>query len=180
MKKLLNTLTICFAFLMITQTISFAQTDKIKFDKETYNLHNYTEKPPEYDYFIKGETPDNWHSKISLSNHTELTNPTEAAADLAHKIQEQTSGASVLVYPDVAMVEYITFPTDRKFYEYNALIYQPSSNKGLDMFRFAKRFYSDELKGTEEARKAAINFAQENSVKCMQMVNKLSEKYKVD
>lgn len=179
MKKFLHLITLICTALVFAQTTVLAQTDKIKFDKDTYNIYNYTEKPPEYDYFIKGETPDSWHSKITLSNHNNLTNATEAAADYAHKIQEQTSGASVLVYPDVAMVEYITFPNDRKYYEYNALIYRPAA-KGLDMFRFAKRFYSCELNGTEGARKAAITFAQENSVKYMQLVNKVSEKYKVD
>ena len=179
MRKLTAIFSILLTFLIAGQSIVLAQEEKIKFNKETYNLHNYTEKPPEYEYFLKGENPDKWHSKITLSNFPELTNSTEAAADYAHKIQEQTPGASVLVYPDVAMVEYITFPTSRDYYEYNALMYMPAS-KGLDMFRFAKRFYASENNGTEGARKSAITFAQENSTKYMEMLNKTAPKYKVD
>ena len=109
-----------------------------------------------------------------------MTNETEAAAEYAHKIQEQTPGASVLVLPDVAMAEYITFPTTRDYYEYNALIFKPSKTKGLDMFKFSKRFYAAELNSTEEARKKAINFAQENSAKHMEILDKTAHKYSID
>lgn len=180
MKKALTYLSILLSVICFTNSFALAQEEKIKFNKDTYNISKYTERPPEYDYYLKGENADNWHSKITLSNHPELTSPTEASADYAHKIQEQTPGASVLVYPDIAMVEYITFPDDRNYYEYNALIYQPAATKGLDMFKFTKRFYANELEGTEGARKAAINFAQENSTKYMQMVNNTASKYKVD
>lgn len=179
MKKILTYLSILLSVFCFTNSFVMAQEDKIKFNKDTYNLSKYTEKPPEYDYYLKGENAEKWSSKISLSNHPELTNPTEASADYAHKIQEKTPGASVLVYPDISMVEYITFPGDRNYYEYNSLIYSPAP-KGLDMFRFTKRFYADELNGTEGARKAAISFAQENSVKYMQMVNNTAPKYKVN
>lgn len=164
--------------MLISMNPVLAQVEKIKFDKDVYKLNSSTQNP--YEYFLKDETPENWHSKITLSNHPELTNETEAAAEYAHKIQQQTPGASVLVLPDVAMVEYITFPTTRDYYEYNALIYKPAATKGLDMFKFAKRFYANEHEGTEGARKAAIKFAQDNSKKYMEMLDKTAHQYKVD
>ncbi len=167
-------------YLSVSVSEAFAVESKIKFNKETYNLIQNQNGGNEYNYYIKEENDDNWHTRINLLKDETLTNPTEAAADYAHKIQEKTPGASVLVYPDVAMVEYINFPEDRKFYEYNAMIFQPSKTKGLELFRFSKRFYSNEFDDTKAARKAAIDFAQQNSVKYMQMVNSTAPKYKID
>ena len=180
MKNLKNILGLILTIITLASTTAYALEQKIKFNKDTYTLKDYTERPNEYEYFTNGETPENWHSKITLSNHPNLTNETEAAAEYAHKIQEQTPGASVLVLPDVAMAEYITFPTTRDYYEYNALIFKPSKTKGLDMFKFSKRFYAAELNGTEEARKKAIDFAQENSAKHMEILDKTAHKYSID
>ena len=180
MKNLKNILGLILAIITLASTTAYAQEQKIKFNKDTYTLKDYTEKPNEYEYFTNGETPENWHSKITLSNHPNLTNETEAAAEYAHKIQEQTPGASVLVLPDVAMAEYITFPTTRDYYEYNALIFKPSKTKGLDMFKFSKRFYAAELNSTEKKKKKAINFAQENSAKHMEILDKTAHKYSID
>ncbi len=177
MKKLLLLALTTMAF---TQSSSMAVENKIKFNEKTYNLHEYTEKPMEYEYFTANDTPEKWQTRISLSNLKSMSNTTEACADLAHQIQEQTPGASVLVYPDISMVEYINFPEDRKFYEYSAIIFQPPAEKGVDMFKFSKRFYSDDLESAELARDAAVAFATENSTKYMQMVNTTAPKYKFD
>lgn len=87
-------------FLMLLTTLSGeAMENKVKLDKQTYNLEAGETKNNEYNFYLKGENADNWHSKITINNLPNLTNPTEAAAELAHKIQEENPGASVLVYP---------------------------------------------------------------------------------
>ncbi|CCY61997.1 MAG: hypothetical protein ACLSA2_02835 [Candidatus Gastranaerophilaceae bacterium] len=168
-------------FLMLLTSLSGeAMENKIKFDKQTYNLESSEKNNNEYNYYLKDETPDNWHSRITVANFPDLTNSTEAAAELAHKIQEENHGASVLVYPDAAMIGLITFPASKDFYEYNTIIFQPAKTKGLDKFKYAKRFYASENNGQEGARKAAIEFAEKYNTKYMEMVNKEAPKYKVD
>ncbi|MFI3300026.1 MAG: hypothetical protein R3Y28_01255 [Candidatus Gastranaerophilales bacterium] len=158
----------------------FAIDNKVDFNNKSYNLFDYTEKPIEYEYYLPSESQDKWSSRITLSNISNMSNTTEACADLAHSIQQTTPGASVLVYPDISMLEYINFPENREYYEYSAIIFQPPKKDGVDVFKFSKRFYSDDLDGKELARDAAIEFAQKNSTKYMQMVNKVASSYKVD
>ena len=180
MKNLLKKILILVNILTLCQCATFAQIDKIKFDKQTYNLSNPDSETKNYDYLLKDENIGNWHSKLQLSNFPNLTNPTDAAAQYADEIQEKTKGASVLVYPDASIVGYLTFPENKEYYEYNTAVYQPSKVKGLDRFSYAKRFYSSELGGQEEARKKAIDFAEKNNKKYMELVTKEAPKYKVD
>ena len=139
-----------------------------------YSLSNPETKTNKYIYLLKDENIGNWHSKVSLEK-VEGTNPTEAAADFAYKIQSENQGASVLVYPEAATLGYLTFPSDKQFYEYNTVVFRKSAD-GLEKLRFAKRFYSAENGGADGARIAAINFAEKNNKKCMEMINKLKIK----
>ena len=180
MKNIFTKTLILLNILAFCQTTVFAQIDKIKFDKQTYLLSNPESKTKNYDYLLKDENAGSWHTKIQLSNFPELTNPTDASAQYAHEIQEKTKGASVLLYPDAAIVGFLTYPENKEYYEYNTAIYQPAKTKGLDRFSYAKRFYASELGGAEEARKNAIEFAEKNNKKYMEMVSKEAPKYKVD
>lgn len=180
MKIFFKLLAILLNLLVFTQTMGNAMENKIKFDKQTFNLSNPDSKTKNYDYLLKDENIGNWHTKIQITNFPDLTNPTNAAAQYAHEIQENTKGASVLVYPDAAIVGYLTFPENKEYYEYNTAIYQPAKTKGLDRFLYSKRFYATELGGVENARNTAIEFAEKNNKKYMEMVNKEAPKYKVD
>lgn len=180
MKNLFKKILILANILTLCQCAALAQIDKIKFDKQTYNLSNPDSETKNYDYLLKDENIGNWHTKLQLSNFPNLTNPTDASAQYAHEIQEKTKGASVLLYPDAAIVGFLTFPENKEYYEYNTAIYKPAKTKGLDRFSYAKRFYSSELGGQEEARKKAIEFAEKNNKKYMELVTKEAPKYKVD
>ena len=180
MKNIFTKAIVLLNLLALSQCIALAQIDKIKFDKQTYNLSNPDSKTKSYDYLLKDENAGNWHTKITLTNFPDLTNPTDASAQYAHEIQEKTKGASVLLYPDAAIVGFLTYPENKEYYEYNTAIYQPAKTKGLDRFSYAKRFYASELGGTDAARKKAIDFAEKNNKKYMEMVSKEASKYKVD
>ena len=180
MKNLFKTFLVLLNIVALSQCMAFAQIDKIKFDKQTYLLSNPESKTKSYDYLLKDDNAGSWHTKIQLSNFPDLTNPTDASAQYAHEIQEKTKGASVLLYPDAAIVGFLTYPATKEYYEYNTALYQPAKTKGLDRFSYAKRFYASELGGAEEARKKAIDFAEKNNKKYMEMVSKEASKYKVD
>lgn len=172
MNKYLKSLIMLFSLLFFTQSLGVAMENKIKFDKETYYLSNPDSKNESYVYYPKNENIENWHTKLFVENLPELVNATEAAAQFAHKIQEETKGASVLLYPDAAMTAYINFPSTKKYYEYSTVIFKPAKNKGLIKFGYTKRFLTSELGGQENARKAAIDFAEKNTKKYMEMTDK--------
>ena len=109
MNKILKLGFVLFNLLTFTSCAAFAQIDKIKFDKETYLLSNPESKTKNYNYYLKDENIDNWHTKIQLTNFADLTNPTDASAQYAHEIQEKTKGASVLLYPDAAIVGFLQY-----------------------------------------------------------------------
>ncbi len=180
MNKFIKLLLVLINVVTLSQCMAFAQIDKIKFDKETYLLSNPESKTKNYNYYLKDENIENWHTKLSLTNFPDLSNPTDAAAQYAHEIQEQTKGASVLLYPDAAIVGFLTYPDTKEYYEYNTAVYKPSKTGGLDRFSFARRFYSSELGGQQEARKKAINFAEKNNKKYMEMLNKEASKYTIE
>ena len=180
MKNLFKTFLVLLNIVALSQCMAFAQIDKIKFDKQTYLLSNPDSKTKNYDYLLKDENAGNWHTKIQLTNFPDLTNPTDASAQYAHEIQEKTKGASVLLYPDAAIVGFLTYPATKEYYEYNTALYQKAKTKGLDRFSYAKRFYASELGGADAARKKAIEFAEKNNKKYMEMVNKEAPKYTVD
>ena len=178
MKKSLKNLLVGLSVLIFTQSVGATMENKIKFDKETYYLSNHDSKTQSFAYYPKNENIENWHTKIICEQLPNLTNSTEAAAEFAHKIQEETKGASVLLYPDAAMTSFINFPPDKKYYDYSAVVFVPSQNKGLNKFGFVKRFYATELNGQENARKSAIEFAEKNNKKYMEMVDKSSKQIK--
>ena len=172
MNKRLKSLVIALNLLIFIQSIGVTMENKIKFDKETYYLSNPDSKTQNYAYYTKNENIENWHTKIIIENLPKLSNATEAAAEFAHKIQEETKGASVLLYPDAAMTSFIKFPPDKKYYEYSAITFKSTKTKGLNKYGYVKRFYAEELGGQENARKSAINFAEKNNKKYMEMVDK--------
>lgn len=166
MKKIFTLL-----LLVFTQLTGFAMENKIKFDNETYNLSVNTENG--YNYYPNGENSDNWHSKITLKKLPPNSNPTELSAEFAHQIQSEHPGASVLVYPDAGMVGYLM--PEKNYYEYNTAYFNDDKQ-----FIYSKRFYNTEFGTSDETRKAAIDFADKNNKKYMELVNKETHKYKID
>lgn len=161
-----------FLTLVLIPLICFAAVDsKIKFNNKTYTLSNPDTKTDRHIYLLKDENIGNWNSQIYKEFIKNTSNKTEAAAEFAYQIQKENPKAVVLVYPEAATVGYITFPSTKNFYEYNAVVFK-NSNDGLEKLGFAKRFYADKNGGAEGARTAAILFAEKNNKKFMEMVNK--------
>ncbi|MBO6088409.1 hypothetical protein J6P92_08720 [bacterium] len=169
MNKIFMTL-LCLLF--FTQTTGGAVENKIKFDGETYHLSNPDAKSEKYFYLLKDENMGNWHSKITIEHIIDKANKTEASAEFAHEIQSQTPGASVLVYPDAGTVGYLTYPENKDFYEYNTVVFKNNEGLGLKKIQYSKRFYALENNGAENARLKAIEFAEDNNKKYMEMLNK--------
>jgi TM2 domain-containing membrane protein YozV len=166
MKKIILFLLILFGI-----QIGAAMETTINFDGMVYNLNNPQSENERYVYLLEGEDTLNWTSQLVREHVVESVNPTEAAAELAYKIQAANPGASVLVYPAAATVGYLTFPNDKRYYEYGVFTFKPNGGLGLQKLNFAKRFYSSEFDSIESARQAAIEFAEQYNKKYMEMIN---------
>lgn len=160
--------------LFITQQIGVAMEDIIRFDNNTYHLESPQNSDANYFYYLEGENFSNWHSKMIVEHILDKANPTEASAEFAHQIQSENPGASVLVYPEAATVGILTFPSNKEFYEYNAVVFKNNNGLGLKKITFAKRFYAAENGGTESARLEAISFAENYNKKYMELLNRES------
>lgn len=158
--------------LFLMQQIGVAMENIIRFDNETYNLSHNDIKDENYFYFLDGENMTNWHSRMSVEHIIDKANATEASAEFAHLIQSENPGASVLVYPDAATVGYLTFPSNKEYYEYNACVFKSNNGLGLKKITYSKRFYASENGGTESARLAAISFAEDYNKKYMELLNR--------
>lgn len=169
MNKILLALT---CLLFFTQTTGGAVESKIKFDGDTYHLSNPDSKSEKYFYLLKNENMGNWHSQITIEHIIDKANKVEASAEFAHEIQSKTPGASVLVYPDAGTVGFLTYPESKDFYEYNTVVFKNNDGLGLKKIQYSKRFYSSENNGAEGARQKAIEFAEDNNKKYMEMLNK--------
>ncbi len=174
MKKIL--LILLLNFMVLAQT-GEAMENKIKFDGETYHLSNPDSITKDYDYLLKDENIGNWHTKLNLKEVTDMQSATEAAAEFAHEIQSENPSASVLVYPDAGVVGYLKPAND--YYEYSAIVFKKGKNE-LEKFGFAKRFYVSENATREDTRKNAVEFAEQNNKKYMELVNKEAEKFEIE
>lgn len=170
MKKLLT----IFLIILLAQQIGDAMENIIRFDNNTYNLSHQDIKDENYFYFLDNENMSNWHSRMSVEHLIDKANSTEASAEFAHQIQSENPGAAVLVYPDAATVGYLTFPSDKEYYEYNACVFKSNNGLGLKKITFSKRFYASENGGAESARLSAIAFAENYNKKYMELLNRES------
>mgnify|MGYP007101871465 CR=1 FL=1 len=167
MKKFALCLFILFSFIQI----GAAMETTVNFDNQTYHLNNPQNENERYVYLLEGEDTLNWTSQLVKEHVVESVNPTEAAAELAYKIQAANPAASVLVYPEAATVGYLTFPNDKRYYEYGVFVFKPNGGLGLQKLNYAKRFYTSDYSSIEDARRAAIEFAELNNKKYMEMIN---------
>ena len=167
MRKIIFILFILFSFLQV----GAAMDTTVNFDNQVYNLSNPQSENERYVYLLEGEDTLNWTSQLVREHIVESVNPTEAAAELAYKIQAANPGASVLVYPEAATIGYLTFPNDKRYYEYGVFTFKPNGGLGLQKLNFAKRFYTSEFESVENARQASIEFAELNNKKFMEMIN---------
>ena len=174
MKKFLKNIFTIIFLLIVTNQTGAAMEDIIRFDNNTYHLMTPQNSEATYQYFLEGENIDNWNSKIVVEHILDKANATEASAEFAYQIQAENPSASVLVYPEVATVGILTFPKDKEYYEYNAIVFKANNGLGLKKITYAKRFYANQNGGAESARLAAISFAENYNKKYMELLNRES------
>lgn len=174
MKNLYKKIFAIIAILVITQQTGVSMEDIIRFDNNTYHLALPNGSEAKYFYFLEGENSEKWHSQMIVEHVLDKANSTEASAEFAYQIQSENPAASVLVYPEASTVGYLTFPSNKEFYEYSTSVFKNNNGLGLKKITYSKRFYANENGGAESARLAAISFAENYNKKYMELLNRES------
>jgi hypothetical protein len=119
----------------------------ITFDDVTYTRQFLGDMKPGglAEYVRDGETVDNWTTLVAVRNFPKLDDPGRAAAELVKTLKASNPLArfQLLVKEDEseAMVDFITWPQDGSYAEFNVFRYlKRPGYAGLIAYQFAYRF----------------------------------------
>ena len=119
----------------------------ITFDDVTYSRQFVGNMNPGglAEYVRPGETVDNWTTLVAVRNFPKLDDPSKAAAQLVKTLKASNPDArfQLLVKEDEseAMVDFITWPKDGSYSEFNVFRYlKRPGYAGLIAYQFACRF----------------------------------------
>lgn len=131
-----------FAQIEVPKTMTF---DGIKFTKA---FSDTASSGPLTEYLPKGQSLESWTKLMGIYEFPKLKDPTSAAVKLATTLKEINPQAQsqVLENPDagIAMVDFVTWPKDSAFVEFNIWKYRKSSAGGLLAIQYAERAYTDQ------------------------------------
>lgn len=101
------------------------------------------------EYIPPGEKLDSWTKLAAFRLYPQLDNPATAAANLLRALKKQNPGAkaAMIINPKTsdAIVDFITWPEDTSFAEFNVMKYSKFSGGGLVMQQYALRAYGDDV-----------------------------------
>ena len=119
----------------------------LSFDEVTYTRQFVGNMKPGglAEYIRPDQTVDNWTTLVAVRNFPKLDDPSAAAAQLVKTLKESNPEArfQLLVKQDEseAMVDFITWPKDGSYAEFNVFRYlKRPGYAGLIAYQFAYRF----------------------------------------
>ena len=121
----------------------------IHFDGQTLALAWEAENPNEKvkEYIPDGEKLDTWKKLASIREYPKTNDPKALAANLLQTLKKQNPNApsSMIENPKTGevMLDFITFPPDSSFVEFNIFKYFPKPGGGVVVQQYALREYKD-------------------------------------
>lgn len=148
----LHTLPVLAAALLVLSatTLHGQAAETVTFDGRTLVLASNTSSPGESirEFIPADEELEAWTILASIREFPKLTDPKRAAFDLIRVLRSQNPEAPSDVIENPAtgdvIVDFITWPADRAFVEFNIFRYSRSSRGGLVAQQFALRAYDDQ------------------------------------
>lgn len=165
---MLNRLLLTLGTIWLFASVLFAQTevpksltfDGIKFAKA---FSDTSVAGPFSEYLPNGQKLESWTQLMGIYQFPKLKDPKAAAVNLGAMIKEQNPGAQFQVLENeeagIAMVDFVTWPADSAYVEFNIWKYRKASGGGLIAVQYAERAYSDQegfLKKLRARRDAVI------------------------
>jgi len=115
------------------------------------------------EYLPEGEKLESWKRLASIREYPKLNNPLTLANNLVETLKKQNPNApsSMIQNPKTGevMVDFITFPPDNSFVEFNIFKYAPKIGGGVVAQQYALRAYKDIptfLKGMKPERQRLL------------------------
>lgn len=142
----------------------------ITFDDVTYSRQFVGNMNPGglAEYVRPGESVDNWTTLVAVRNFPKLDDPSRAAAQLVKTLKASNPDArfQLLVKEDEseAMVDFITWPKDGAYAEFNVFRYlKRPGYAGLIAYQFAYRFTDTGPDASERVKQDRQRWVEEMS-----------------
>jgi hypothetical protein len=140
----------CVAAWMVQPAALCAQgPERVTFDGQVLVLAFTTENPGESirEYIPEGEKLDSWTRLASIREYSALHDPKAVAANLVRILKQNNPRAPSSVSENEqtgeVMVDFVTWPPDEAFVEFNVWKYRRRDGGGLVAHQYALRDYRD-------------------------------------
>jgi hypothetical protein len=115
------------------------------------------------EYVPTGETLESWTKLASIREYPRLDDPRAVAANLVRALRQQNPAAQSAMIENPAtgevIVDFVTWPADRAFVEFNVFKYARKPGGGLVAQQYALRAYQDTtgfLRGLRPVRERLV------------------------
>jgi hypothetical protein len=115
------------------------------------------------EFIPKGQTLRSWTTFVGVYEYPLIDDPRAFAHQMAESIKHQNPRAqSAMAYDPktgVAIIDFVTWPVDAKFIEYNVFKFERHPEKGIVGYQYAVRDYNDKrtfFKNLEALRKQSL------------------------
>lgn len=120
---------------------------KIQFQGETFNqaFKDKSAAGPFWEYLPKGQTLEKWTKFMGYYEFTKQTDVKDAVGRLAEVVKQMNPDAqSEVLYNDASdegVVDFVTWPKDNAYVEWNVWKYAKNPSGGLKALQYAERAY---------------------------------------
>ncbi len=112
-------------------------------------FHKADETQTTTEFLPDGETLKSWNRLTSIRSFPKLTEPRTAAAGLLRAVRENNPDAKSIMVENPkngdVVIDFITWPRDQSFVEFNIFRYTKKSG-GLLMEQYSQRAYGDDVR----------------------------------
>jgi hypothetical protein len=142
-----------------------AKKESVAFDGTTLLLASTNENPGERvrEFIPEGQKLDSWTKLASIREYPKLDDPRAVAENVLRALKQQNPAAqgAIIQNPKTGevIVDFVTWPADNAFVEFNVFKYSQKPGGGLVAQQFALREYKDTsafLKGLKPMRTRLI------------------------
>jgi len=110
------------------------------------------------------QTLENWTQLAAVRHYADLDDPKALAGAVVRKLRERNPPANFELLEnestDDIVLDFIVWPEDGAFVEFNVFLYRPAQGGGLVMYQYALRAYGDDseefIKNMQAERRAKL------------------------
>lgn len=163
------------AFVTSSRAADEAETpvETVRFGSQSFELAWKIESASNNmkEFIPKGESLRNWKSFVGVYEYPLIDDPRAFAYQMSQSIKHQNPRAQSSMTYDaqkgIAMLDFVTWPVDARFIEYNVFKFERDESKGIVGYQYAVRDYDDKkafFANLETLRKQSLKTMSEEGV----------------